>query len=139
QFVGLREDLYFEAKSAPYELASPDGRWELAKDVSALANAEGGFIVIGLATAPVPDEHTDSVTQLALLPETEFNILHVEGIIREYLYPHLEGLEVRWVEDIATVGQGVGVIYVPPQALDRRSILVNRVIDEGTELRRIVF
>src|SRR5262245_1703642 len=66
---GLREDQWFDAKRAPaYDLMTSAGRFELAKDVSSFANAEGGHIVIGLTTAVVPDEQTEQVNGLELLP-----------------------------------------------------------------------
>jgi hypothetical protein len=35
---------------------------ELAKDVSAMANAEGGALVVGLQTEPLAGERTDRVS-----------------------------------------------------------------------------
>jgi len=49
KLIGLKEDLWFEIKGKnPYDFNSPDDRYELAKDVTALANAEGGYLIIGL-------------------------------------------------------------------------------------------
>ena len=46
---GLKEDQWFDAKRPPgYDLTTPESRFELAKDVSSFANAEGS---IGTATA----------------------------------------------------------------------------------------
>ncbi len=138
-FIDRKEDVWFDAKAAHYDLASAAGRWELAKDVSAFSNAEGGFVVIGLHTEPVLEEHTDRVTGLTLLAEATFNVVRVRGVLQEYLYPAVHGLEISWVEDVAGGGQGVGVIYVPEQERERRLTLMKQVIDEGTELRRFVF
>ena len=49
EFVGLKEDQWFDAKKAPaYDLATAPGRFELAKDVSSFANASGGHLFLGL-------------------------------------------------------------------------------------------
>jgi len=70
---GLREDLYFEAKGkVPYDLNSAAGRYELAKDVSAFANSEGGHIVVGLQHRRLPNENTEEGDDLDLLPRTDF-------------------------------------------------------------------
>jgi hypothetical protein len=69
KFVGLREGIIFEAKRAQaYDLSLPEQRYELARDVSALANSQGGWIVLGLATVQNPSEASDEVARLDLLP-----------------------------------------------------------------------
>ena len=58
--IGLKEDQWLEVKgSAPYNLATPAGRYELAKDATAFANGTGGFIIVGLETTRRPDTHTE--------------------------------------------------------------------------------
>ena len=49
--IGRAEDAFLEFKGSPYQLAVNEQRQELAKDVSALANANGGIILIGFRTA----------------------------------------------------------------------------------------
>ena len=50
--IGLVENAETEAKGAPYQLSLGDAqKHELAKDVSALANADGGIILLGFRTA----------------------------------------------------------------------------------------
>ena len=51
QFIGVPEGLEVEFKAEPYQIEHDSQRFELAKDVSALANAVGGVIVIGARTA----------------------------------------------------------------------------------------
>lgn len=83
-FIGLREDLHFDAKSIAYDLGTSVGRWDLAKDASAMANAEGGFIIVGLNSEPIPEEQTDRVTQVALLPQANFNVPQIEGVLTDH-------------------------------------------------------
>jgi len=47
---GSPENLEVEFKREPYRLDQENQKFELAKDVSALANAAGGIIVIGVRT-----------------------------------------------------------------------------------------
>ena len=54
QFIGLAENQHFEVKSASYDLAQAAGRFELAKDVAALATTEGGYLIAGLNTSAQP-------------------------------------------------------------------------------------
>lgn len=73
--IGRNEDLWFEAKqNHEFDFAgNVRHRFELSKDVSALANSQGGFLLIGLRTEPVAEEHTDRVTELDLLPAADFS------------------------------------------------------------------
>jgi hypothetical protein len=136
-FVGRVEDHWFDAKrSAGYNLKDRTSQIELAKDVSAFANAEGGLIVIGLEPEPAKP---DAIKALDLIPETAFDRNAISGLLGEFLYPVIEEVDIRWVEDKATKGLGVGVIQVPTLPRDDRFVLMRRVIDEGVEIKQIVF
>lgn len=50
ELVGQTETNLLEAKSGPYQLGQDKDKSELAKDVSALANHEGGYLIMGLRT-----------------------------------------------------------------------------------------
>jgi len=61
--IGLEEDTWLEAKGRnPYDFTTPAGRFELAKDVSAFANADGGILIVGLATILLPAAKTEQIT-----------------------------------------------------------------------------
>lgn len=139
--IDRREDEWFEAKeNHEFELgANARHRVELSKDVSALANHEGGFVLIGLRTEPVPEEHTDRVTELGLLPTAEFNAGQFSGVIAEYVFPVIKGLEVKWIESTETPGLGLGCITVPAQSADDQPFLLKRVYEGDTEIQQIVF
>ncbi len=139
--MGCKEDQWFDAKRAPgYDLNNASGRFELAKDVSSFANAEGGYLIIGLSTSARDAEQTEAVAELDLFPEAEFNAGAIRGVLREYLYPELKELDVKWVEASHLAGQGVGVIFVPPSPEhDRRFVLMKKEIEGDTNLRHIVF
>lgn len=140
QFLGLREDETFEAKGAkPYDFGTEAGRYELAKDTSALANAEGGVLIVGLATQQSPNAATDEVTALELFPEADFPVSRVCGIIREYVYPEPKGLNVYWAEYEGESGLGVGVISIPGQNADAKPFLVLRVTSSTAVMKAVVF
>ena len=50
ELLGMTESHNFECKSQTYDLSQPKQQHELAKDVSAIANTEGGVIIVGLKT-----------------------------------------------------------------------------------------
>ena len=73
EFIGRKEDLHFEAKDAkPHDLGLPSGRFELAKDVSAFANADGGYLVVGLEHERLPAEDVEQVRGLELIPRIRY-------------------------------------------------------------------
>src|SRR5262245_55188883 len=88
-FIGLKEDLWFEAKERhDFDLAgNANHRFELAKDVSAIANADGGFLLIGLRTESVLEEKTDRVSELALITVDQFDHNQFFGIIKDFVHP----------------------------------------------------
>ena len=50
QLIGGLEDEHLECKREPYKLQLDTEKMELAKDVSALLNADGGIILVGVRT-----------------------------------------------------------------------------------------
>src|SRR5260370_40605430 len=60
RLLGTEESSWVEFKRDPYHLKTPRDCWELAKDVAAFANHQGGTIVIGVATERRTHEVSDS-------------------------------------------------------------------------------
>jgi predicted HTH transcriptional regulator len=137
KLIGLKESLWFEAKGKdPYQLGSARGRYELVKDVSAFANAEGGHIVIGLSHKQLENEMTEEVSAIELITEAEFDIKKYGGLIKDYIYPQIDGIAIAWEESSSEKGKGVGVIFVPVQKETKKHFLITRgIILEGDELK----
>src|SRR2546426_10290931 len=140
ELVGLKEASWFDAKSKPaYDFSTAAGRVELAKDVSGFANAQGGYLIMGLHTKVLVEESTEVVSNLGLLSKADFDVSKFQGLIREHVYPEIAGLEVTWIESSGESGKGVGVIRIPPQEDSRKFFLMVRVIEDGQQLKQIVF
>jgi predicted HTH transcriptional regulator len=138
--IGLQEDAWFEVKgSAAYDLETPHGRYELAKDVSAFANGTGGIIIIGLQTTIRADTQTEEITGYDLCPRGAFDAARYRSLIREYVHPAIEGLNPYWVPVNAEGSQGLGIIEVPAQNPDRQYFLIANVVDGGSQIRQFVF
>jgi len=139
-FMDLREGQWFDAKGRnPYDLDQPGGRYELAKDVCSFCNAEGGYLIIGLQHEPILEEDTERVSGVELFHADELDLNKYRGVIREYVYPKVEGLAVEW--RAATTNQNVGIacIYVPRQSVDSMPFLIKNVVEKGQRLKHIVF
>lgn len=138
--IGLQEDAWLEAKSgAPYNLDTPEGRYELAKDVAAFANGAGGIIVVGLRTTRQATTQTDEITAYDLCAQDTFNTNQYASLIGEYIHPQIEGLAVYWVSVNPEGTHGLGIIEVPPQNPDRQYFLIANVIDGGSRIKQFVF
>lgn len=138
--IGLDEDTWLEAKRRnAYDLTTPAGRYELAKDATAFANAEGGILLVGLTTVPAADAKTDRITAHDLCPQADFDAGQYLGIIRAHVYPPIRDLKAYWLPVNAEATRGLGVIEVPPQSLNLKYFLVAKVVDSGAELKQIVF
>jgi len=132
KFVGLREGLEFEAKnSTPYDLATAAGMYELAKDVSAFANAAGGYLIIGLNHSRAQDQQTDEVTGLDLVPAAAFVSAQLVGKIKTHVFPTIAGLVVKWVPSRDDATLGLGCVHVPAQSEERKLFIVTRVAEDG--------
>jgi predicted HTH transcriptional regulator len=140
ELLGLHEDTFFEAKqSTAYSLDTAAGRYELAKDVSAFANAEGGFVLVGLVTEHLIEQNADRVQKLDLCRREDFDLGKYEGIIKEHIHPKIEGLSVTWLAHASDGSLGLGVIEIPRQDDDRKYFLTARVVEDSTNVRQIVF
>src|SRR6267154_1905650 len=138
--IGLNEDTWLEAKrKSPYDFATSTGRYELAKDITAFANAEGGILLIGLATVPAADAQTERITAHDLCPQAEFDVAQYLGIIKEHVYPVIKDVKIYWLPVNVEATHGLGVIEVPPQSPNQKYFLIAKVVDSGAELRQIVF
>jgi predicted HTH transcriptional regulator len=67
--IGLHEDAWLEVKgSTPYNFDLPEGRYELAKDVSAFANGTGGIVLVGLRTTKQETTQIEQITAFRVMP-----------------------------------------------------------------------
>ena len=138
--IGLKEDSWFDAKGCQgYDLSTPQGRIDLAKDVTGFANSEGGHIIVGLRTKIVTEERTEIVDALSFVARTDFSISQYNGVIREHVHPKISGLAVDWIESPKDPERGLGTIWVPAQEENRKFFLMTRVIEAGQEIKQIVF
>ena len=137
--IGRVEDEWLEAKGVnPYDLDSPVGRYELAKDVSAFANNSGGFIVIGVATEVNQAQQTESITAITPFPQAAFQPHRYISIVEEYIHPNIDNFRAAWVPINQEQNQGIAIIEVPPQNQERQYFLIANVVESGGSIKQIV-
>jgi predicted HTH transcriptional regulator len=132
--VGLAETIDVEFKGQPYQIADHDSqKFELAKDVSALANASGGVIVIGVQTERDNEASVDVAAELRPLALGLVDEQQYEGILSDMIYPRLREVQVRFHSSTADTDRGLVSVDVPPQDEVDKYFLIQRPIEEGVD------
>jgi hypothetical protein len=85
-------------------------RFELAKDVSAFANAAGGLIVVGIAEA------NGRAQQILPVELKDVQRLAYLDVIRSWTAPYLSDVEIGHLASPSDPAQGCVLIFVPPSA-----------------------
>ena len=129
RLIGTLEDEHLECKSAPYQLDQDRQKMELAKDVSGLANADGGIILIGVQTERDPTHLGDEIRRIRGFPPGLVNIDQYQQVLAEWIYPPIRGLDVIWHPGAADAGQGTVSITVPQEASQDRPYLVGKIVE----------
>ncbi len=105
--VGAVETAEVDFKRSPYRLNEPSEAFELAKDLTALANTEtGGVLVVGFQTRSPEESGLDTV----------FNRDQWLATVHQLAYPTVVGLDAVFKPSADDPERGVAVIVVPAQA-----------------------
>lgn len=96
QLIGTIEDECLEAKEAPYTLGVTRQKQELAKDVSAMANADGGVILLGFRTARDPKTAGDRIIEVRPFPCDLLNADQYRKVLGEWVYPTTVPMLPAW-------------------------------------------
>jgi hypothetical protein len=126
--IGIAEGVWLDAKESPYILDTTKQKLELAKDVSALANAVGGVIVLGFDTTKDPTTAAETISAVRRFPLAMIDADRLRKIIHEYVYPPLD-IVVRVYESVEAKGQCVASIAVEAGA--SKPYIVSKIIDDA--------
>jgi hypothetical protein len=135
--ISEAENQFFDAKATPYLFdAGDDSKREFAKDVSAFANATGGYIFIGLVTDRAAIHLGDEVTEIRPIPAAMFDPDRHRKILEEWLHPQPANIRVQFVSYGPDSSKGIGVIHVPKQDDRSKPFLITRSLADkkSTEL-----
>lgn len=139
ELIGAVENDWLECKAAPYRLEEDYQKQELAKDVSALANANGGVILIGVKTEGDPTHFGDEIKEVRPFPQKLVNPGQYQDILKQRIYSALQRVEVKWFPSAPNLEKGIVAIFIPPQASVHRPFLLTRTLDAEGKLVEIVF
>jgi hypothetical protein len=132
EFLACEEDIELEFKGEPYRLDEDTQKFELAKDVSAMANADGGVIVIGVRTETQTLAPVDVATAIRPVKRALLDEVRTRQVVAERIYPRIPGVVIRFHPLPDDETNGLLSIEVPPQPTALKYFLVQRpVTDDG--------
>lgn len=131
ELIATFESETVECKRTPYRLSEEAEKLELAKDVSALANASGGVILIGWATRKDDVHGWDQVSEVCAFPSNLFNDTQYTAVLGKWLWPCPNAIRVRSFPVADKPGYSVALVEVPPsrEALGPILITTNELPD----------
>ena len=94
--LGTAESDDIEFKQGAYLLDQPRQKWELAKDVAALANSRGGTIVVGFRRQKSQNHIVDTAIEHRPIPKALINWDSYRQTLGRWLRPAVTGLAGRW-------------------------------------------
>ncbi|HET8895356.1 MAG TPA: RNA-binding domain-containing protein [Gaiellaceae bacterium] len=123
--LGVPETDSIDFKRSPYRIDEQAEAFELAKDVTALANTPGGgVLVVGFQTRAREESGVDTVESVHLFSRASFSRDQWIAKAQQLVFPSIVGLDARFKPSIRDQERGVAVILVPAQADHARYFLV---------------
>jgi hypothetical protein len=107
RLIGGLEDDRLECKSAPYDLTSDREKMECAKDVSSLANADGGIILIGVQTERDAANQGDIVRRIRCFARGRIDFTQYRNVLSEWVVPSMQGLRFEWHASTTNREEGI--------------------------------
>ena len=137
--IGEFETEELECKRQPYGLDSDEQKLELAKDISGLANAKGGLLLIGFATKKSPTHGQDEIHCPRPFPLDRFNADQYRQVIQSWLWPPAERVDVIIFPSSIDNLRGVASIVVPQVSEENRPQLVAKTMLDSSRKIEIIF
>lgn len=133
------ENESFDCKSSPYQLDGNSQRFEMAKDVCAFANVDGGIILIGARTRRNDLHSEDEIESINPFPRDLVNIDRCLSIIDAQIFPRIDRIEVRWFPSTIDANRGLVAFIVPKQLEEPKPFLLTKPIEGNTQIPGFIF
>jgi len=137
--LGEPESGIFDCKSEIYPLGDDLSKYELAKDVSSFANANGGYILVGVKTAKSEKRHSDEVTDIRAFNQKLCDPDKHIKVIFDWIYPKPKNIEAKWYPTREDQNKGIFVIKTPNQPEMHKPFLIKRTIQETGKICEVLF
>jgi len=114
--IGQTENLHLDCKTWSWPLPSNDqeGQRILAKAFSGFANADGGVVLVGMATDPAQKYDPDVITGERPVTNAIALKARIEALVGELVVPLLGGVRLAAVPNQTGSNAGFVLVHVPP-------------------------
>jgi hypothetical protein len=135
RFVDLKDAIEtdeIDFKDQPYGMDSDRQKYALVEDVTAMANHEGGVIVIGCRTTAAQDIEGDEVVEIRPMPLALCKFEIWRSICNTLIYPPIRGLNFEFyeLEPKADEIRGLAAIWVPKGPDSDRPHLLTHILND---------
>jgi len=137
--LGQVEGDFVDCKRQVYDLSLELNKIELVKDITSFANADGGFILIGIQTQQSQTHFSDEIVSFSPFKANIFNPGQYYDILNEWVYPKLTGVIIEWKAESRDGDRGFGVINVPPQPSTKKPFLISKSVLASGKRTHILF
>jgi len=110
ELISTVEHALFECKNGLYDTKTLNGKIELAKDISVLANSSGGYLLIGPATKKNPLHQGDEVISVSEFASSVFHLDTYRDILSAFIYPPITDLKIQWHSSSVDPAKGIASI-----------------------------
>lgn len=131
--IGTIENEWVDFKRDPYPLHDSRSKWELCKDIAALANSGGGLIVLGIETQPRPNELADEVVGSPGIPRERVVPDQYRQVIGEGVRPRID-VALHWFPVAPPADEEPSFFVIEVRALPERTglaIVGKMPVEEG--------
>ena len=140
RLIGKYENELFDCKRQPYALDTEKGKHELAKDVSAFANIEGGYILLGAKGEDDQSHSGEQIKTISAFEETLVSIEQNRNIIDDRIFPNVRDVEIKWYSSKDDETKGLILIKIPPQQESDKPFLNKKIFNnERNKISETVF
>ena len=139
ELVGWFEAQNLECKREPYRLDLVDQKFELAKDVSALANAGGGILLMGVATSKSASHSDDRIENMAPFLKTLFDADRYRQVIGAWTWPSLDDIQIEVFDVPSDDTRMMAALLVPAVAPQNGPVLVTSTLNQAGRRVELVF
>jgi len=113
QLKGAKETAWLECKACPYLLDSEQQKMEFAKDVSSMANGEGGLFLLGARTIKSQLHQGEEISGVSPYNQDLVDPDRYHQVAEEWIYPRIPGLRITWCPSKADPKKGIFAVEVP--------------------------
>lgn len=131
--IGTIESEVLEFKGDLYKLDLEKEKFELTKDVSALANLSGGIIILGVGTSPQEEHPHEMIDRIRPFDKSLINTKQYEDVIGSWIYPKIN-TKIKWISSQTESQKGIAYILIPESEVGKKPFLVTKILEENNKV-----